>query len=112
MVERARQLNAQRRVEQGLAEMVGLVRGIIADGRVSLFSNYPSPLVTDLWRRPDGTIDRANVARDLGLCNDGSRHRVKTGKSETFKYYDLSQISGKWLRGRGRSRNWSSSQRS
>ena len=35
MVERARQLNAQRRVEQGLAEMVGLVRGIIADGRVS-----------------------------------------------------------------------------
>lgn len=35
MVERARQLSAQRRVEQGLAEMVGLVRGIIADGRVS-----------------------------------------------------------------------------
>jgi hypothetical protein len=25
----------QRRVEQGLAEMVGLVRGVIADGRVS-----------------------------------------------------------------------------
>ena len=35
MVGRARELSAQRRVEQGLAEMVGLVRGVIADGRVS-----------------------------------------------------------------------------
>ena len=35
MVGRAQRLNAQRRVEQGLAEMVGLVRGVIADGRVS-----------------------------------------------------------------------------
>ena len=32
---RNRELNAQRRVEQGLAEMVGLVRGVIADGKVS-----------------------------------------------------------------------------
>jgi hypothetical protein len=32
---RAGELNAQRRVEQGLAEMVGLVRGVIADGKVS-----------------------------------------------------------------------------
>jgi len=32
---RAGQLSAQRRVEQGLAEMVGLVRGILADGHVS-----------------------------------------------------------------------------
>ena len=30
MVGRARELQAQRRIEQGLAEMVGLVRGIIA----------------------------------------------------------------------------------
>lgn len=35
MVGRARELSTQRRVEQGLAEMVGLVRGVIADGRVS-----------------------------------------------------------------------------
>jgi len=35
VVGRARELSAQRRVEQGLAEMVGLVRGVIADGRVS-----------------------------------------------------------------------------
>ncbi len=35
MVGRARELQAQRRIEQGLAEMVGLVRGVIADGRVS-----------------------------------------------------------------------------
>jgi len=34
-VGRTRELNAQRRVEQGLAEMLGLVRGVIADGRVS-----------------------------------------------------------------------------
>lgn len=32
---RAVQLQAQRRLEQGLAEMVGLVRGVIADGNVS-----------------------------------------------------------------------------
>lgn len=32
---RAVQLEAQRRVEQGLAEMVGMVRGVIADGAVS-----------------------------------------------------------------------------
>jgi len=32
---RAHRLQAQRRVEQGLAEMVGLVRGVIADGDVS-----------------------------------------------------------------------------
>jgi NAD-dependent DNA ligase len=32
---RARALHAQRRVEQGLAEMFGLVRGIAADGSVS-----------------------------------------------------------------------------
>lgn len=32
---RAVQLQAQRRLEQGLAEMVGLVRGVIADGSVS-----------------------------------------------------------------------------
>lgn len=35
MVGRAHQLHAQRRVEQGLAEMLGLVRGVIADGTVS-----------------------------------------------------------------------------
>jgi hypothetical protein len=35
VVGRARELQAQRRIEQGLAEMVGLVRGVIADGRVS-----------------------------------------------------------------------------
>jgi NAD-dependent DNA ligase len=34
-VNRALQLEAQRRVEQGLAEMVGMVRGVIADGAVS-----------------------------------------------------------------------------
>ena len=32
---RAGRLKARRRVEQGLAEMLGLVRGIVADGRVS-----------------------------------------------------------------------------
>lgn len=32
---RARALHAQRRVEQGLAEMLGLVRGVAADGLVS-----------------------------------------------------------------------------
>jgi NAD-dependent DNA ligase len=32
---RARELQTQRRVEQGLAEMVGLVRGVIADGKVT-----------------------------------------------------------------------------
>lgn len=32
---RARRLREQRRIEQGLAEMMGLVRGVIADGRVS-----------------------------------------------------------------------------
>jgi NAD-dependent DNA ligase len=35
VVGRAQALQAQRKVEQGLAEMVGLVRGVIADGRVS-----------------------------------------------------------------------------
>jgi NAD-dependent DNA ligase len=34
-MQRAGQLSAQRRAEQGLAEMVGLVRGVIADGKVS-----------------------------------------------------------------------------
>lgn len=32
---RARALQAQRRIEQGLAEMVGLVQGVVADGSVS-----------------------------------------------------------------------------
>lgn len=32
---RVRTLQAQRRIEQGLAEMVGLVRGVVADGVVS-----------------------------------------------------------------------------
>jgi len=32
---RVRALQAQRRIEQGLAEMVGLVRGVVADGVVS-----------------------------------------------------------------------------
>ena len=32
---RARELRARREIEQGLAEMVGLVRGVIADGVVS-----------------------------------------------------------------------------
>ena len=32
---RAQELQVQRRVEQGLAEMVGLVRGVIADGKVT-----------------------------------------------------------------------------
>jgi hypothetical protein len=32
---RARALHAQRRIEQGLAEMFGLVRGVAADGKVS-----------------------------------------------------------------------------
>ncbi|MCG6958074.1 MAG: BRCT domain-containing protein [Gemmatimonadetes bacterium] len=32
---RARRLREQRRIERGLAEMMGLVRGVIADGRVS-----------------------------------------------------------------------------
>ena len=32
---RAGQLSAQRRIDQGLAEMVGLVRGVLADGTVS-----------------------------------------------------------------------------
>ena len=32
---RARALHARRRIEQGLAEMVGLVRGVVADGVVS-----------------------------------------------------------------------------
>ena len=32
---RAGQLDTQRRVERGLAEMIGLVRGVIADGRVT-----------------------------------------------------------------------------
>lgn len=32
---RALKLKSQRRIEQGLAEMVGLVRGVVADGKVS-----------------------------------------------------------------------------
>jgi len=35
MTGRAHRLSHQRRVEQGLAEMLGLIRGVIADGLVS-----------------------------------------------------------------------------
>ena len=78
---RAGQLKAQRRVEQGLAEMVGLVRGVIADGDVSaeeahrlsewakenpeIATRYPANLLARRLERifMDGRADKRERAR-------------------------------------------------
>lgn len=78
---RATQLKAQRRVEQGLAEMVGLVRGVIADGDVSseeaerlsdwakenpeIATRYPANLLARRLERifMDGRADRRERQR-------------------------------------------------
>lgn len=78
---RALQLQAQRRVEQGLAEMVGLVRGVIADGTVSpeeaqrladwaranpeIATRYPANLLARRLERifMDGRADRRERKR-------------------------------------------------
>ncbi len=82
-VARAAQLRTQRRVEQGLAEMVGLVRGVIADGKVSeeeaqrlsdwakenpeISTRYPANLLARRLERifQDGRVD-ATERRRLG----------------------------------------------
>lgn len=74
-------LSAQRAVEQGLAEMVGLVRGVIADGRVSedeaqrlsewtrdnpeVATRYPANLLTRRLERifMDGRVDASERRR-------------------------------------------------
>ncbi len=78
---RAAQLNAQRRIEQGLAQMVGLVRGVIADGTVSpeeterlsewtlanpaIAARYPANVLSRRLERifRDGRVDRKERAR-------------------------------------------------
>ena len=78
---RARELNARRRVEQGLAEMVGLVRGVIADGKVSeeeaqrlsewtkenpeIATRYPANLLARRLERifMDGRVDSSERTR-------------------------------------------------
>lgn len=78
---RAGVLSAQRAVEQGLAEMVGLVRGVIADGRVSqdeaerlsewakdhpeVAIRYPANLLSRRLERifMDGRVDAAERRR-------------------------------------------------
>lgn len=78
---RASILNAQRQIEQGLAEMVGLVRGVIADGSVSqdeaqrlsewardhpeVATRYPANLLSRRLERifMDGRVDAAERRR-------------------------------------------------
>lgn len=78
---RAGQITAQRRVEQGLAEMVGLVRGVIADGRVTseeaqhlsewsrenpeIAMRYPANVLSRRLERifQDGRVDRRERTR-------------------------------------------------
>lgn len=78
---RALQLQTQRKVEQGLAEMIGLVRGVIADGRVSsdeaqrlsewarenpeIATRYPANLLSRRLERifMDGKVDRRERSR-------------------------------------------------
>jgi NAD-dependent DNA ligase len=78
---RARALQAQRRIEQGLAEMVGLVQGVVADGVVSsdeatrlsewarshpeVASRWPANLLTRRLERifTDGRIDAVERRR-------------------------------------------------
>jgi len=84
---RAVQLKAQRRVEQGLAEMVGLVRGVIADGDVSaeeahrlsewaranpeIATRYPANLLARRLERifMDGRADRRERERLAAVLN-------------------------------------------
>jgi hypothetical protein len=79
--DRAAHLKGQRRVEQGLAEMVGLVRGVIADGKVSgdeakrlaewtkqnpeIATRYPANLLAGRLERifMDGRLDQAERDR-------------------------------------------------
>ena len=84
---RAGQLNAQRRVEQGLAEMIGLVRGVIADGVVSsdeaehlaewtrenpeIVTRYPGNILSRRLERifMDGRVDRRERKRLASLLS-------------------------------------------
>ena len=78
---RALKLKSQRRIEQGLAEMVGLVRGVVADGTVSaeeaqrlsewarenpeIATRYPANLLARRLERifMDGRADRKERSR-------------------------------------------------
>jgi hypothetical protein len=78
---RTKRFDAQRRLEHGLAEMVGLVRGVVADGRVSeeeahrlsawarenpeIATRYPANLLSRRLERifMDGRVDRRERAR-------------------------------------------------
>lgn len=78
---RATRLSQQRRVEQGLAQMVGLVRGVIADGQVTedeaerlsdwardnpeLATRYPANLLARRLEKIflDGRVDRRERTR-------------------------------------------------
>ncbi len=82
---RARDLEAQRRVERGLAEMVGMVRGVIADGVVSsdeaeqlshwtrehpeIATRYPANILARRLERifRDGRVDRPERERLAAL---------------------------------------------
>jgi hypothetical protein len=84
---RAARLGAQRRVERGLAEMVGLVRGVIADGTVSsdeaeqlsawsrahpdLATRYPANVLSRRLERIflDGRVDASERRRLSALLS-------------------------------------------
>lgn len=84
---RAGRLGTQRRVDQGLAEMVGLVRGVIADGVVSseeaehlsqwtrenpeIATRYPANVLSGRLERIflDGRVDRAERVRLAALLS-------------------------------------------
>ena len=70
----------------------------MADGQVSVFNDYPSPLRYLKYRnqKNHGEI----VLRSYLESGLTDKIRIKTGKAKTVKYFTVDQLVEKWQRGR------------
>ncbi len=71
----------------------------MADGKISVFENFPSPLRTPALRKNN---DHAQVVLN-GLLKSRLKKKIraKTGRLKTEKYFSVQELVKKWKSGRG-----------